>query len=63
VEDMILAKDLYTSQGVFLLPKGSVLDEKSIKRIRSFHKLAPIIGGVKIERKINNMERSRGGRE
>jgi len=45
-EDMTLARDLYTRRGVLLIPKGEVLKESYIEKIRNYHKIDPIVDGV-----------------
>ncbi|MFP4459153.1 MAG: HD-GYP domain-containing protein [Candidatus Zixiibacteriota bacterium] len=62
-EGMQLYDDLYTSHGLFLIPSGEVLTEEQIKRIQSFHRIAPVIGGVKIMKDNIEFERSNGGRK
>jgi hypothetical protein len=60
-EGMITSEDLYTSHGVFLIPGGTVLDKKTINRIQSFHRIAPIIGGVRVLRSMDD-EKEKGKR-
>ncbi len=47
---MKVAEDIYTSHGLFLLPAGATLDESTITRIRNFHNIAPVPGGVEVFR-------------
>ena len=62
-EGMELYEDLYTSHGVFLIPADEVLTNDRIKRIQSFHRIAPVLGGVKIKKDNIELERSNGGRK
>ena len=45
-EGMVLARDLYTSKGILLIPKDEVIREAHIDKIRNYHHIDPIIGGV-----------------
>ncbi len=47
---MRISEDLYTSHGLFLLPSGTLLDDRTISRIKSFHNIAPVPGGVEVYR-------------
>ena len=48
--EMILAEDIYTKSGMFLLPKGARLSNNMIKRIIKINNLDPIKGGVTINK-------------
>lgn len=61
-EGMTLFENIYTSQGLFLVPAGKILTMSQIEKIQRFNSIAPIIGGVKIK-KENTLERSNGGRK
>ncbi len=45
-EGMILARDLYTSKGILLIPKDEVIRQAHIDKIRNYHRIDPIVGGV-----------------
>jgi len=47
---MVLARDLRTSKGIKLLPKGYVIRDGMIERILNHHKLDPIVSGVYVFR-------------
>ncbi|MFQ5453697.1 MAG: HD domain-containing phosphohydrolase, partial [Candidatus Zixiibacteriota bacterium] len=45
-ESMILGRDIYTKNGMLLLPKGAKLSQGMIKRINKIHKVDPIIDEI-----------------
>jgi len=47
-EGMVVAEDISTKHGMFLLPKGAKLSEGMIKRIVKIHEADPILNGVKV---------------
>jgi len=47
-EEMVVADDVYTQNGMFLLPKGAKLSEGMISRITKINRVDPIKGGVKV---------------
>ncbi len=53
-QDMILAEDIHTRSGMFLLPKGAKLSINMIKRINKINSLDPITGGIAVNRQIKN---------
>lgn len=47
-EGVVVAEDISTKHGMFLLPKGAKLSKGMIKRIRKIHEADPILNGVKV---------------
>jgi hypothetical protein len=47
-EGMILAEDVYSSNGIKLLPKGARLQEWMIRILTERNYVDPIIGGVRV---------------
>lgn len=47
-EGMVVAKDIRTKHGMFLLPSGAKLSKGMIKRIAKIHAADPILKGVKV---------------
>ncbi len=45
---MVLVNDLFTENGIFLLPKGQKLEEKNITSIREIQKVDPIPGSIRV---------------
>ncbi len=45
---MVLVNDLFTENGIFLLPKGQTLGDKNITSIREIHKVDPIPNTIRV---------------
>ncbi len=56
-EEMVIAADVYTQHGMFLVPKGAKLTKGMINRIRKIHEVDPVINGVQI---FNQTRQKRG---
>ncbi len=53
-EGMVIADDINTQNGMFLLPKGAKLSVDMINRIRKIHKVDNVNGEIQIYKKIVN---------
>lgn len=51
---MVIASDIHTNSGMFLLPKGARLSSGIIKRIIKIDKLDPIPGGVCVHKQVKS---------
>lgn len=51
-EGMIVADDVYTQNGLFLLPKGAKLSKGMINRIRKINDVDPVSGDIKVYKEI-----------
>ncbi len=45
-KDMVLSRDIYTSNGRFLAVKGTILNEAYIQKIHNYHRINPINGKI-----------------
>lgn len=48
VEGMVVATDIYTRNGMFLLPKGAKLSHGVINRIRKIHSVDPVVDMIRV---------------
>ncbi len=46
--DMIVAEDIHTKNGLFILPKGAKLSQGMIGRLRKIHQHDPLVNGVRV---------------
>lgn len=57
-ENMVLARDIYTTSKLLLVPQGSTLTIECINKILRYHQRDPIYGGIHVY--INGLKNHRG---
>ena len=53
-QGMVVAEDVYTRSGMFILPKGAKLSRGMVSRLIHFDRFDPIPNGVLVEKKVDD---------